>query len=91
MRSPCCLVCLCIPPSTLEYITIVYETYYIYIMAPDQISTAYFMNPSHQSVCLYSPIIAGQRLGKHVPAATNTRNNRTVGRIVSYGGLCRIK
>jgi hypothetical protein len=25
----------------------------MYIMAPEPISTAYFINPSHQSVCLY--------------------------------------
>jgi hypothetical protein len=35
-----------------------------YIMAPEPISTAYFMNPSNQSVCLYvyPPIVARQRL-----------------------------
>jgi hypothetical protein len=35
---------------------------------------AYFINPSHQSVCLYvyPLIVAGQRLGKSVTAATNT-------------------
>jgi hypothetical protein len=38
------------------------------------ISTAYFINPSHQSVCLhvYPFIVARQRLGKNVTAATNT-------------------
>jgi hypothetical protein len=47
----------------------------------------YFINPSHQSVCLYMqpPIIAEKRLGKHVPAATNTRNNKIIiRRIVFY-------
>jgi hypothetical protein len=41
----------------------------MYIMAPEPISTAYFINPSHQSVCLYvySPIVARQRLGKTLP------------------------
>jgi hypothetical protein len=46
----------------------------MYIMAPEPISTAYFINPSHhQSICLYvySPIVARQRLGKRVSAATN--------------------
>jgi hypothetical protein len=44
-------------------------------MAPEPISTAYFINPSHQSVCLYvyPPIVARQRLGKNVTAATNTQ------------------
>jgi hypothetical protein len=46
----------------------------MYIMAPEPIPTAYFINPSHQSVCLYvyPPIVAKQRLGKNVTAATNT-------------------
>jgi hypothetical protein len=42
-------------------------------MAPEPISTAYFINPSDQSVCLYvyPPIVAMQRLGKNITAATN--------------------
>jgi hypothetical protein len=45
----------------------------MYIMEPQPISTAYFINPSHQSVCLYvyPPIVIRQRLGKNVTAATN--------------------
>jgi hypothetical protein len=45
-----------------------------YIMAREPISTAYFINPSRQSVCLYlyPPVVARQRLGKNVTAATNT-------------------
>jgi hypothetical protein len=57
----------------------------MYIIAPESISTAYFINPSHQTVCLYvyPPIVARQRLGKNVTAATNKRNNRRiVGRVV---------
>jgi hypothetical protein len=65
----------------------------MYIMAPEHISTAYFINPSHQSVsvcvsllsflgkcsvkCILS-FLARQRIGKHVPAATNTRNSASV-------------
>jgi hypothetical protein len=47
----------------------------MYIMAPVPISTAYFINPSHQFVCLYvyPTLIARQRLGKSVTAATNTQ------------------
>jgi hypothetical protein len=66
------------------------------------ISTAYFINPSRQSVCVshqkflgkgliecLSPFTARQRLGKHVPAATNIRNNRrTVGRVCPWVYLC---
>jgi hypothetical protein len=49
-------------------------------MKLEPISTACFINPSHQSMCLfvYPTIFARQRLRKHVPAATNTRNNRRI-------------
>jgi hypothetical protein len=49
-----------------------------YIMATEPISTA--------CVCTYiPPIVARQRLGRHVPVATNTRNNRIiVGGVVFY-------
>jgi hypothetical protein len=70
-----------------------------YIMTTELVSTPCLINPSRQSVCLYGvfllsllgkgsvncirPFIAIQRLGKHVPAATNTRDNRrSVGRII---------
>jgi hypothetical protein len=45
-----------------------------YIMAPEPISTAYFINPSHQFVCLYvyPPIVTRQWPSKNVIAATNT-------------------
>jgi hypothetical protein len=55
------------------------------IMASELISTAYFINPSHQFVCLhmYPLIVARQQLGKRFRATTNTRKNRrTVGRVV---------
>jgi hypothetical protein len=44
-------------------------------MTPEPISTAYFINPSHQSLCLYvyPPIVARHRLGKNVTAAKNAR------------------
>jgi hypothetical protein len=64
------------------------------IMAPEPISTAYFINPSHQSVCpvcvsplsllgigsvkCIPPFIARQRLGIHVSAVTNTPNSRRI-------------
>jgi hypothetical protein len=37
------------------------------------ISAAYFINPSHRSVCLYVyfSVVVRQRLGKKVTAATN--------------------
>jgi hypothetical protein len=57
-----------------------------YVLTPDFISTAYFINPSHQSACLYaySHITARKRLGKNVTAATNTRNSRIVWCVVFY-------
>jgi hypothetical protein len=46
---------------------------YIYIMAPEPILRAYFINPYRQFVWLYvyPTIVARQRLGKNVTAATN--------------------
>jgi hypothetical protein len=48
----------------------------MYIMAPEPISTTHFINPCHQPVHLYvyTPIVARQRLGKHVTATTNTHS-----------------
>jgi hypothetical protein len=43
----------------------------MYIVAPESNSAVYFINPSHQSVCLYV-VVARQRLGKNVTATTNT-------------------
>jgi hypothetical protein len=42
----------------------------MYIMAPEPISTVYFINTSHQSMCLYV-YVARQRLGENVTARTN--------------------
>jgi hypothetical protein len=44
------------------------------IMAPEPISVAYLINPSHQFVCLYlyPPIVARQQLSKNITAAMNT-------------------
>jgi hypothetical protein len=57
-------------------------------MAPEPISPAYFINPSHQPVCLYvCPfIVATQRLGKKRYLGNEyTRNNsRIVRRVVLY-------
>jgi hypothetical protein len=46
----------------------------MYITAPERISTAYCINLSHQSVCLYvyPTIVAKQLIGKNVTAVTNT-------------------
>jgi hypothetical protein len=51
----------------------------MYIMAPEPISTSYFINPFRLCVCMcITPSAARQRLGKHVLEATNTCNNRKV-------------
>jgi hypothetical protein len=55
----------------------------MYIMALEPISAAHFINPFHQSACL-SRIVARQRLGKHVPTATNIRNNSRIGRYIVF-------
>jgi hypothetical protein len=75
----------------------------MYIMAPEPISTVYFINPSHQSlsVCVslllllgkgsvecIPPFTARQQLGKHVTTATGTHNNRIVGRVCLWACLC---
>jgi hypothetical protein len=54
----------------------------MYIMAPEPISEAYFINASHQSVCMR--IVAMHLLGKNVTAAMNTRKTRSVGRVFFY-------
>jgi hypothetical protein len=55
----------------------------MYVMAPEPISTACSINPSHQPVCMC--IVDRQRLGKYIPAATNIHSNRRiVGRFVFY-------
>jgi hypothetical protein len=58
------------------------------ILALEPISTAYLINPSYQSVCLYvyPSTVARQWLGKNVSAAMNTNVNtrRIVGRVVFY-------
>jgi hypothetical protein len=70
MRSPYCLWVY--PQSIFEHLKLG-----MYIMLPEPILTAYFINPSHRSVCLYL-------LCKNVPAATNTHNRRIAWRVVFY-------
>jgi hypothetical protein len=63
-------VCLWIPHITFWMPEPIFMKLGTYITEPEPISTAYFMNPSHQPV--YTPIVARQRLGRSVTAATNT-------------------
>jgi hypothetical protein len=52
----------------------VFMKFGMYIKASEPNSMAYFINPSHQSMCpyVYPSIVARQWLGKNVTAATNT-------------------
>jgi hypothetical protein len=92
-RSPCCLYICILPPIKFWMPEPIFMKLWVHIMAPEPISTAYLINPSHQSVCLSCasllllgkgpvkfilPFVARQRLGKHVPAATNIRKNRKI-------------
>jgi hypothetical protein len=68
MRSPCCL-CVCVSPPPINFWMSkqILMKLGMYIIAPEPISTAYFINPSHQSVCLYvyPHIVARQRQRIH--------------------------
>jgi hypothetical protein len=57
MRSPCCLrVCVsALPPLKFWMTEPIFIRLSMCIMAPEPISTAYFINPSHQSVSMCNP------------------------------------
>jgi hypothetical protein len=67
-------VCLCIPPINFRMPEPTFMKRCMCIIARKPISTACFINPSHQSLPLYvyPHIIARQQLGKNVTRATNT-------------------
>jgi hypothetical protein len=67
-------VCLCIPFINFWMPELIFMKLCMYIMAPEPISTAYVVNPCHQSMRLYvyTPIVDRQRLSKNVTAATYT-------------------
>jgi hypothetical protein len=77
-------------PINLQIVEQIFMKVGMYIMALELISTTYFINPSHQSVCLYVyPFVARRPPGKPVPAAKNTRNNiRIVRRVFLWVCLC---
>jgi hypothetical protein len=87
------------PPINFRTAEAIFMKLCNYTMATEPTSTAYFINLSHQSVCLYVyslivarerlfknlPIVVMQRLGKKkVTAAANTHKSRIVGRVVFY-------
>jgi hypothetical protein len=73
MRSP---YCLCLWNTHLINFWVsepIFLKLGMYIISAESISTAYFINPSHLCLYVYPTIIAGELLGKHVTAATNTQ------------------
>jgi hypothetical protein len=101
MRSTCLGI---LPPINFWIPESIFMKLGAYITAPEPNSTGCFINPSHQSVSVCVSLlsllgkasvkcmplfIARQRFGKHVPAPTNTRNNRRiVGRACLWVRLC---
>jgi hypothetical protein len=84
MQSSCCL---CIRHINLRMPEPIIMKLGIYIMTPEPISTAYFINPSHQSVCLYMyPLsLLGNGSVKRYRENEYTRNKRRiVGGVVLY-------
>jgi hypothetical protein len=82
MRSACCLcVSECLKQSLIKLC--------VYIMAPEAISTAYFLKQSHRSVCpcVYPPTVARQRLGEYIPAVMNTFNNSIIAEHVVFSAV----
>jgi hypothetical protein len=81
-------VCICIPHKLLNVWTSLFETQYTY-----HVTWAHLNGLLHKlfpsvCVCMSIPLsFSRQRLGKHIPAATNTRNNRIVVCIVSMRSL----
>jgi hypothetical protein len=72
MQSPCYLY-FCLSPINFLKAEPIFIQLGMYIVAPEPISTAHFINPSHQSVCLYVylPTVAWQRLDKIFSASMN--------------------
>jgi hypothetical protein len=70
MRSPCCLyVCVCVPPNPLLNASTDF-------MKAEPNSMAYFINPFHQSVCLYVyplTLLGTGSVKKNVKVAMNTQ------------------
>jgi hypothetical protein len=98
MRSPCCLrVYMCNPPSLLgngsvstfrgnEY------TRNNRIIVGHVFYAARVVSKGSLLVCyVYLPTVAGQLLGKHVPAATNTQQQKNCWTRRFLCGPCRIK
>jgi hypothetical protein len=64
-------VCLC-SPINFRMPEAMFMKLGMCITATELISKAYFINPSHQAVCLFMYNVARQLLGRGVTAVTNT-------------------
>jgi hypothetical protein len=88
ISSYCLCMCVRIPRINFWMSGSVFKKLGMYIMAPEAISTAYFINPSHQSLCLYINhlIVARQRLSKKRYRCNEYISNNTgiVGDVVFY-------
>jgi hypothetical protein len=64
--------------------TSLYETWNLYHGTWAHLNSVRHYSLPSVCVSVYSRIIATQRLGKHVPAATNTRNNSRIVELVFF-------
>jgi hypothetical protein len=83
MISPCCLcVCVSAPPITFWMPEPIFTKLGMYAMVREPISTAYLINPSHQSACLYMyPPYHCQATARYTRSRDNekTWNDRRIG------------
>jgi hypothetical protein len=87
MKSPFCLSAYLTYPINLWMIKPNFLKRGTYIMTPKLISTSYFINPSHHSVCMHNPFtFARQRIGKYLPATKELLETSSSVRFVSYEG-----
>jgi hypothetical protein len=70
------MLCVYAPTPKINFYVpeIIFMKHGMYIKEPEPISAAYFINLSHQSVCLYvyPPLLDRQLLSNYVTAAMNT-------------------
>jgi hypothetical protein len=64
------------PYQLLNALINIYENWYLYHESWAALNGVF--HKSVTSVCVYTPIVARKRLGKHVPAATGISNNRRI-------------
>jgi hypothetical protein len=82
MRSPCSL-CLYIPPINFWMHELIFMKLGMYIMTPEPISTAHFINPSHQSMCISLSLLGKGSVNTFPLNEYTLYNRKIVGRVVS--------